>query len=80
MKKVLTSILVISALISSGYAQTYISQTIQYDGETREYEIYAPIIYDGTTAVPLIFNFHGGSGTIADQILSGNMSSMASFH
>ena len=77
MKKVLTSILVILGLVTSGYTQTYISETIQYDGETREYEIYVPAIYDGTTSVPLIFNFHGGNGTIADQISIGDMSSMA---
>lgn len=77
MKKVLTSILAILTLTLTGYTQTYISQTIQYDGETREYEIYVPSIYDGTAAVPLIFNFHGGNGVIADQISIGDMSSIA---
>lgn len=77
MKKILISLLATTALITSGYSQTFISQTIQYDGEIREYEIYVPSIYDGSTAVPLIFNFHGGSGTIADQISIGDMSSIA---
>ena len=69
--------MVIAALITSGNAQTYISQTIQHDGKTRAYEIYVPAIYDGTTAVPLIFNFHGGGGTIADQIAIADMSALA---
>ena len=77
MKKILLSILVKIVLITSGFAQTFISKTIQYDGETREYEMYVPAIYDGNTAVPLIFNFHGGSGTIADQIAIADMSPMA---
>ena len=77
MKKVLTSILVSLTMITSGIAQTFISETIQYDGETREYDIYVPSLYDGTAAVPLMFNFHGGSGTIADQISIGDMSSIA---
>lgn len=34
----------------------YISETIQYDGETREYGIYVPAIYDRTTPTPLIFS------------------------
>ncbi len=77
MKKILASILATTALITSGYSQTFISQTIQYAGETREYEIYVPAIYDGATAVPLIFSFHGGSGTIIDQIALGDLSPFA---
>ena len=63
MKKILISILVTTALITSGYSQTFISQTIQHDGLTREYSIYVPASYDGTTNFPLLFNLHGGGGT-----------------
>ena len=63
MKKILISILVTTAMISSGYSQTFISQTIQHDGLTREYSIYVPPSYDGTTNFPLLFNLHGGGGT-----------------
>lgn len=69
--------LVFTSFISVSHAQSYTSETIQYDGETREYEIYVPAIYDGTTAVPLIFNFHGGSGTMADQITTADLSPFA---
>jgi polyhydroxybutyrate depolymerase len=63
MKKILISILATTALITSGYSQTFISQTIQHDGLTREYSIYVPASYDGTTNFPLLFNLHGGGGT-----------------
>lgn len=63
MKKILISILATTALITSGYSQTFISQTIQNDGLTREYSIYVPASYDGTTNFPLLFNLHGGGGT-----------------
>ena len=63
MKKILISILVTTALFSSGYSQTFISQTIDHDGLTREYGIYVPASYDGTTNFPLLFNLHGGGGT-----------------
>lgn len=63
MKKILISILATTALISSGYSQTFISQTIDHDGLTREYDIYVPASYDGTTNFPLLFNLHGGGGT-----------------
>ena len=63
MKKILISILALTAIISSGYSQTFISQTIQHDGLTREYSLYVPPSYDGTTNFPLLFNLHGGGGT-----------------
>ncbi|MCR9289981.1 MAG: T9SS type A sorting domain-containing protein [Bacteroidetes bacterium] len=63
MKKILISILATTAIINSGYSQTFITQTIQHDGLTREYSIYVPASYDGTTNFPLLFNLHGGGGT-----------------
>ena len=63
MKKILISILASTAIISFGYSQTFISQTIQHDGLTREYSLYVPPSYDGTTNFPLLFNLHGGGGT-----------------
>ena len=44
------------------------TQTLSHDGITREYVIYVPDSYDGTSAVPLMLNFHGYGG-IADQYL-----------
>ena len=58
-------------------AQGYISETIPHDGLTREYSIYVPASYDGTTSFPLLFNFHGGGGDIASQIAAADMSPIA---
>ena len=35
------------------------AQTIVHDGINREYILYIPKSYDGTSAVPLMLNFHG---------------------
>ncbi|MEM7374996.1 MAG: T9SS type A sorting domain-containing protein [Bacteroidota bacterium] len=72
-----TSVILISVCLSATYAQSYISNTMQYDNESREYDIYVPATYDGTTPVPLIFNFHGGNGDIASQIAISDMSPIA---
>ena len=61
--KRLLSLIVFIASLSVSHAQGYISQTIQHDGLTREYSIYVPASYDGTTNFPLLFNLHGGGGT-----------------
>jgi len=58
-------------------AQEYSNQTLQYDGLTREYNIYVPASYDGTTSFPLLFNFHGGGDVIASQIAIADMSPIA---
>ena len=77
MKKLLISFVAITALFNSGYSQTFISQTIQHDGLTREYSIYVPASYDGTTNFPLLFNLHSGGGNIAFQIGIADMSAIA---
>lgn len=58
-------------------AQSYLNNSIVYDGETRQYSIYIPSSYNGDTAFPLMFNFHGGGGDIASQIAIADMSSIA---
>ena len=63
MKKILLTFLMFAALLVSTSAQTFINQSIQHDGLTREYSIYVPASYDGTTNFPLLFNLHGGGGT-----------------
>ena len=77
MKKVLTQWLLLFAFFISASAQSYINETIQYDGRARAYDIYIPALYDSVNPVPMIFNFHGGSGTNAEQISIGDMSSIA---
>ena len=77
MKKSFSSLFLFIVCISFSYAQGYISETIEYDGLTREYSIYVPESYDGTTSFPLLFNFHGGGGNIAFHIAIADMSPIA---
>ena len=77
MKKSFSSLFLFIVCISFSYAQGYISETIEYDGLTREYSIYVPASYDGTTSFPLLFNFHGGGGVIASQIAIADMGPIA---
>jgi polyhydroxybutyrate depolymerase len=39
-----------------------VRNTTAIDGDTREYYVHVPLIYDGKTAVPVVFMFHGTSG------------------
>ena len=75
--KGLISVLILITSIHVSFAQGYISETIEYDGLTREYSIYVPESYDGTTSFPLLFNFHGGGGNIAFHIAIADMSPIA---
>jgi len=75
--KKIFSILMFMVFFSPCAAQEYSNQTLQYDGLTREYNIYVPVSYDGTTSFPLLFNFHGGGDVIASQIAIADMSPIA---
>ena len=44
------------------------TQTLSHNGITREYIVYVPDSYGGTSSVPLMLNFHG-FGQTADQYL-----------
>jgi polyhydroxybutyrate depolymerase len=52
-------------------------ENIFVDTSDRVYAIYVPASYDGTEAFPVMFNFHGGGGTIASQILTSDMRPIA---
>ncbi len=58
-------------------AQTLLNQTMVHDGYNREYAIYIPASYDGNQEVPLLFNFHGGGGFIADYMSAVDMRPIA---
>jgi polyhydroxybutyrate depolymerase len=75
--KQIISLLIFITTLNVSYAQGYISETIQHDGLIREYSIYVPASYDGSTNFPLLFNLHGGGGTIAFQIGISDMSPIA---
>ncbi len=58
-------------------AQNFISQTIEYDGNTREYELYIPSSYTQDVLSPLMFNFHAGNDTTETQIAISDMRNLA---
>lgn len=88
MKKGLLFLFVLSTVLSSCkkkessnepgacYSNTN-AQTIVHDGLDREYNLYVPSSYDGLTAVPLMFNFHGFGGSASDYMLEADMRSLA---
>lgn len=58
-------------------AQTLLNQTLVHDDNDREYAVYIPASYDGSQEVPLLFNFHGGGGNIAEHLSSADMRPIA---
>ena len=53
------------------------AQTIVHDGLNREYVLYIPNSYDGTSSIPLMLNFHGFGGSASDYMLEADMRSLA---
>jgi polyhydroxybutyrate depolymerase len=52
-------------------AQQTLNESILHNGVWRQYIVYIPAIYDGTSPVPLMFNFHGYTMTANDQMTWG---------
>ena len=53
------------------------AQSIVHNGVNREYVLYIPNSYDGTSSVPLMLNFHGFGGSASDYIQEADMRSLA---
>ena len=49
------------------------AQTLEHDGLTREYIVYLPSTYDGSSALPVVLNFHGFGGLASDYITEADM-------
>ena len=49
------------------------NESLTYDGENRSYLFYQPNNYDGNAQIPLVLNFHGGSGTHNEQLSLSDM-------
>ncbi|HPI09028.1 MAG TPA: PHB depolymerase family esterase, partial [Saprospiraceae bacterium] len=58
-------------------AQTTLTGTIQSGGLTREYRLYKPAVYNGSTAVPLVINMHGYSSNNLEQEFYGDFRGIA---
>ena len=50
----------------SSCSKNLVAETLFYDGENREYILFIPENYKGTSAVPVVFNFHGNGGVASD--------------
>lgn len=66
-------------LLVSGalFAQTTINSTIQSGGLTRDYRLYVPAIYNGSTLVPLVLNLHGYTSNNQQQEFYGDFRPIA---
>jgi polyhydroxybutyrate depolymerase len=53
------------------------SQTFEFQGVARTYQIYVPRLYVATTRVPLVFDFHGFGSNAIEQMVYGNFKPLA---
>lgn len=53
------------------------AQSIVHDGINREYVLYIPDSYEGTSSVPLLMNFHGFGGSASEYMIGADMLSVA---
>ncbi len=75
--KYTTMILLLVGFVFSSSAQQTINASITHDGIERDYIIYVPEIYDGSTAVPLVLNFHGFGSSASQQMFYGDFRDIA---
>lgn len=47
----------------------YTALELEYDGVTRNFTVFVPSSYDGSSPTPLVFNFHGFTSNATQQIL-----------
>ncbi len=58
------------------WAQSVV-RTMMHDGMQRSYRIYVPTVYDGSLAVPLVFNLHGYTSNAFEQEVYGDFRTIA---
>ena len=63
--------------LAQASAQTTLTGTIQSGGLIREYRLYVPAAYTGSTAVPLVLNLHGYTSSGFEQDLYSNFRPIA---
>lgn len=63
--------------ISLANTQETITANITHDGIQREYILYVPASYNGSTQVPLLFNFHGYGSNAIQQLFFGDFREIA---
>ena len=73
----ITILLLLVGCTFSSFSQQTINASITHDGIQRDYILYIPELYDGSTAVPLVFNFHGYGSNAAQQMFYGDFRDIA---
>jgi polyhydroxybutyrate depolymerase len=73
----ITVLLLLLGFTFSSFAQHTINASITHDGIQRDYILYIPELYDGTTTVPLVLNFHGYGSNAAQQMFYGDFRDIA---
>lgn len=76
MKKIFLSLFAIFLFVNL-FSQQQINKTLFFDGENRNYIVYIPASYNGSVNYPLLFSFHGGSGTSSGFINVNDMRPIA---
>jgi polyhydroxybutyrate depolymerase len=59
------------------HASGQFDQSFTFDGARRTYVLYVPARYDGTRAVPVVFEFHGFGSNAHQQVRYGNFEPLA---
>jgi polyhydroxybutyrate depolymerase len=70
-------LVVLQSLIYNSIEAQISSHTFEYDGLTREYDLYVPSIYDGSQSVPIVFNLHGYTSNKEEQTVYGDFRGIA---
>jgi polyhydroxybutyrate depolymerase len=77
MKNILYGLLILVSFNAYTHAQQTINGTIMHNGILRSYILYVPAIYSSSTAVPLLFNFHGYTSNASQQLVYGDFRPIA---
>lgn len=77
LKLFITAVLLTTVISVSAQVKSF-----QFEGVKRKYLVYLPASYqsDTTQTFPLVFNFHGGGMTVAEQMLYTRMNEAADKH
>ena len=73
----ITVLLLLLGFTFSSFAQQTINASITHDGIQRDYIVYIPELYNGSSAVPLVLNFHGYGSNAAQQMFYGDFRDIA---
>jgi polyhydroxybutyrate depolymerase len=77
MKTLATLLLLTFGFLSFAQTGTTISNSFTHNGVSREYKLYVPASYDGTNEFPLVFNLHGYTSNMDQQIAYGDFRPIA---